>query len=266
MNSINSNIEESQMLTDVDFWESCWNQFNLPCELDWNSSFDRCLGVAIKENLPSASGKVLEVGCAPGKWLAFMAREFDLRPSGVEYSESGIRLTRENFRLLGIKPDEIIAGDFFKVNPSPQFDVVMSFGFIEHFHDVDAVISLHLKWLKPGGKLILGLPNFRGIYFPIQYVLDKKILAKHNLGIMNLEYFRVVAKRFSLTPVFLEYIGSFQPAGFVAGYRLGNPLQVLIRTVLRLARRIRRWRGFDRYNHSFYSGYILAIYKKPLAE
>jgi len=264
MNSIDSNNEESQRLTGVDFWERCWNQFNLPCEVNWNSSFDRCLGSAIKTNLPSVSGKLLEVGCAPGKWLAFMAKEFDLRPSGVEYSESGIKLTTENFRLLGLKPDQIIADDFFQINPTHQFDVVMSLGFIEHFPDVDAVISLHLKWLKPGGVLILGVPNFRGIYLPIQHALDKSILAKHNLDIMNLEYFRGLAKRLSLTPVFLEYIGSFEPAGFVASYRIGNQLQVLIRACLWLARRIRRWRGFDRFNHPFYSGYILAIYKKRL--
>lgn len=249
-------------LTEVEFWETFWKNCALPSEVDMELPSDRCLAQAIRQNLPGITGEVLEVGCAPGKWLAYMGREFGLRPSGVEYSEAGMKATLENFRLLGIAPDAIFTGDFFKMTPPRQFDVVMSLGFIEHFSDVDSVIELHLRWLKPGGVLILGVPNFRGVYLPIQRALDKDILAKHNLGIMNLEYFRGIAQRFSLTPVFLDYIGSFEPALFFADYRTGNPLQVFIRAGLWLARRIRRLRTFDRFNHSSYSGYILAIYRK----
>jgi len=253
-------------LTEVRFWENYWTNCRLPSEVDWNFSFDRCLGRAIKENMPTFSGEVLEVGCAPGKWLAFMAREFGLKPSGVEYSDAGMKATLENFRILGLTPDAIFTGDFFEMKPPRQFDAVMSFGFIEHFSDVDSVVERHLQWLKPGGVLILGVPNFTGVYSPIQAVLDKDILAKHNLDIMNLDYFRGLGRRLSLDPVFLDYVGSFEPTLFIANYRLGNPLQVIVRAGLWFARRIRRWRWFDQFNHPLYSGYILAIYKKRIEE
>jgi SAM-dependent methyltransferase len=249
-------------LTEVRFWENYWANCKLPSEVDGSFSFDRCLGAAIKKNLPAISGEVLEVGCAPGKWLAFMAREFDLKPSGVEYSDAGMKATLENFRILGLAPDAIFTGDFFQMKPPRQFDAVMSLGFIEHFSDVDHVVDLHLQWLKPGGVLILGVPNFRGIYSPIQRILDKGILEKHNLDIMNLDYFRGLGDRLSLQPVFLDYVGSFEPTLFIANYRFGNPLQVIVRAGLWFARRIRRWRGFDQFNHRLYSGYILAIYRK----
>ena len=252
-------------LTEIKFWEDYWANCSLPSEVDWNFSFDRCLGSAIKKNLPTTSGEVLEVGCAPGKWLAYMAREFGLKPSGVEYSDAGMKATLENFKILGLTPDAIFTGDFFEMKPPRQFDAVMSFGFIEHFSDVDSVVERHLQWLKPGGVLILGVPNFTGIYSPIQRVLDKNILEKHNLDIMNLDYFRGLGRRLSLEPVFLDYVGSFEPTLFIANYRLGNPLQVIVRAGLWIARRIRRWRWFDRFNHHSYSGYILAIYRKSIS-
>jgi SAM-dependent methyltransferase len=252
-------------LTQVKFWENYWANCSLPSLADENLSFDRCLGSAIKKNLPITSGEVLEVGCAPGKWLAFMAREFGLKPSGVEYSDAGMKATLENFRILGLTPDAIFTGDFFEMKPPRQFDAVMSFGFIEHFSDVDSVVERHLQWLKPGGVLILGIPNFTGIYSPIQHVLDKDILEKHNLGIMNLDYFRGLGNRLSLEPVFLDYVGSFEPALFFANYRVGNPLQVMVRAGLWIARQIRRLRWFDRFNHPSYSGYILAIHRKSIS-
>jgi 2-polyprenyl-3-methyl-5-hydroxy-6-metoxy-1,4-benzoquinol methylase len=41
---------------------------------------------------------------------------------------------------------------------------VISFGFIEHFDNPENVIQKHLDLLKPGGILIVGVPNFTGIH------------------------------------------------------------------------------------------------------
>lgn len=249
-------------LTERQFWENYWTNCKLPSEVDVNFSFDRCLANALKAHCPSMEGDVFEVGCAPGKWLAFMAKEFGLDPCGLEYSEAGMKATMANFNLLGLAIDSIITGDFFQSAPTRQFDVVMSFGFIEHFTDVDAVVDLHLKWLKPGGILILGVPNFRGIYSFIQGALDNDILEKHNLNIMNLAYFNQLAHRFSLEKVFLNYIGSFEPSLPIAKYKYGNPLQFLVKSGLWLARRLRNFKLFDQMNSRYFSSYILAIYRK----
>ena len=159
-------------LTEVEFWDKYWANVKLPSKVDLDFSFERCLAETLKRALPDVHGEVLEVGCAPGKWLAFMSDEFGLKPSGIEYSEAGMNATFRNFEALGLEVGEIQAGDFFKIEPDRQYDVVMSYGFIEHFTDVDEVVELHLRWLKPGGILILGVPNFRGIYSFLQGVLE----------------------------------------------------------------------------------------------
>lgn len=249
-------------LTEVKFWDEYWANCKLPNTVDYSFSFERCLAQTLKENLPNVQGDVLEVGCAPGKWLAFMSTEFGLEPNGIEYSEAGMSATLKNFQLLGLSSGRIQTGDFFQLKPDRLFDVVMSFGFIEHFTNVDEVVELHMQWLKPGGTLILGVPNFRGIYYFLQKVLNQEVLDKHNLNIMHLNYFRHLADRYKLKPVTIRYLGSFEPSLPIAIRERRSPLQLMIRVILKLARIVRRLKIFDAFNGRLFSSYILAVYKK----
>ncbi|MEK7357014.1 MAG: class I SAM-dependent methyltransferase, partial [Bdellovibrionota bacterium] len=182
-------------LTETQFWEDYWKGCQLPSEVNPGIGFDRCFAKALTHHLKGVTGEVFEVGCAPGKWLAFMAKTFNMQPSGIEYSKAGIEATRKNLDLLGLPAESLMTGDFFAAEPQPRFDVVMSFGFIEHFDDPDAVVARHAAWLKPGGRLVLGVPNFNGIYHPLQKILDSSILDKHNLKTMRLDYFKGLEER-----------------------------------------------------------------------
>ena len=79
---------------------------------------------------------MLEVGCAPAKWLIFYAEHFGARVSGIEYSDKGARMSRDNLAAAGVE-GEIDEGDFFAATPRP-YDLVASIGFIEHFDDIEA--------------------------------------------------------------------------------------------------------------------------------
>ena len=251
-------------LTDVQFWDNYWANCKLPSIINYEFSFERCLAYQLNKSLHESSGAILEVGCAPGKWLAFAAQELGLKPSGIEYSKAGMEATKKNFSLIGIESGFVEYGDFFEIKPHKQFDIVMSLGFIEHFSNVDDVVDLHLQWLKPGGTLVLGVPNFRGIYHPIQAILDKTILEKHNLEIMNLCYFTGLANRFGMRIKFLDYIGSFEPALPIARSGVRNPLEFAVKGFLWLSRRIRRIHMVDFVNSRFFSSYILAIFQKKI--
>jgi SAM-dependent methyltransferase len=248
-------------LTEIIFWENYWKEIQLPVKVNPDFSFDRSLAQALIKYLPK-QGSVFEVGCAPGKWLSYAAESNGLEVAGIEYSQAGAAATLENLNILGIKSDDVISGDFFLVKPSKQYDVVMSFGFIEHFDDVENVVKKHLDWLKPGGVLILGIPNFSGLNGLIQSILDRDILDKHNLDIMNLDFFNQLEKKANLEKIFIDYIGSFEPALAIPKYRFGNPIQFLIRCMLFVIRLIRKLKFFDRVNSKFFSSYILAVYRK----
>jgi len=249
-------------LTEKKFWENYWSNLKLPSVVDPRHSFDRCLARELERVTSGVKGEIFEVGCAPGKWIAHLAKVNGLIPSGIEYSSTGVDLTHENFKILKIQPGQIIAGDFFEVTPAQRFDIVMSLGFIEHFEDPLPIISQHLKWLKPGGLLILGVPNFTGITQFIQHHLDKTLLDKHNLRIMNIDYFRKTGEDLDLKVLEINFLGSFEPDLPIPINRFGNPIQIAIKIFLIVMRSLRKIKVLDNFNSPFISSYILAVYRK----
>ncbi len=139
---------------------------------------------------------------------------------------------------------------------------MISLGFIEHFDNPDKVVELHLNWLKPGGILMLGVPNFNGVYKIIQGALSPEILEKHNLDIMNLNYFRGISSKFDLKLEQLSYLGSFEPALLIDANKIPNKIQIAINVFLKIAQKIRRLKFLDNLNNRFISSYIFAVYKK----
>lgn len=129
--------------------------------------------------------RYLEIGCAPGKMLAWVASVLKAEAAGLDYSESGIAQCRALFDALGLKVN-LHHDDIFNHHlPSASFDVVTSFGVIEHFDNVRPVVQRHLDLVKPGGATVIGVPNYGGVYGSLQRWCDAPNLALHNLEIMN---------------------------------------------------------------------------------
>jgi len=62
--------------------------------------------------------------------------------------------------------DEAILGDIQDpaVVKDRRFDLVYSAFVLEHVPDADKAISNLASWLKPGGLMVLQLPNTRSVY------------------------------------------------------------------------------------------------------
>jgi len=126
--------------------------------------------------------KFLEIGCAPGKMLSWVAASLGAEVSGLDYSEPGVRVARMMFHTLGLSAD-IRHEDVFETTFAPgSFDVVYSAGVIEHFEDPTGIVRIHTKLLKPGGLALITVPNLGGMYGRIA---SKETLAIHNLAIMS---------------------------------------------------------------------------------
>lgn len=263
------NATDIQRLTEQEFWENYWKNLQLPCAVDLDFSFDRCLSKAILNRITEFPFKkdredrctVLEIGAAPGKWLSIFPHD-SFAVAGIEYSQQGMDALQKNMVLLGIQPVELMHGDFFAIEPRPFFDIVMSLGFVEHFDDPVAVIRRHIDWLRPGGALIIGVPNFTGLHGFAQRFLDLSILQAHNTSIMGAHFFESLPARLGIEKWSFEYLGSFEPA-LPMTFQKKNFANIVPKAVLRLASYLRRWRGWDSVNSPLISSYILAIYRKP---
>lgn len=247
------------------FWENeyYWADIELPCRADMTLPFDRSLGAALAGKAGAlAHETVLEVGCAPAKWLIFYAERFNAEVSGIEYSEKGASLSRRNLASAGIE-GEVREADFFAVAPSP-YDIVLSIGFIEHFDDPVEVLKRQLRFVRPGGRLVVGVPNFRGLNGMLQRLAEPRYMALHNSAAMRPALYREFARSHRLEVLHLGYSGGFDPAIFRlnSGSRL-SPRRLIPGVVTWLERRFRARPVADRLEHPLLSSYLLAVLRVP---
>jgi SAM-dependent methyltransferase len=148
----------------------------------------------------------------------------------------GADLNRKLFAAHGADPANVIQADFF--DPALQeryrgwFDVVVSRGFIEHFHDVEDVIRKHLNLLRSGGLLVVAIPNLRGINKPLSALFHREALAMHNQNIMTRERFASLFPSEQAERLFCGYYGTFSFYLFSAPP--GSPMRVLLAACMKV--------------------------------
>jgi 2-polyprenyl-3-methyl-5-hydroxy-6-metoxy-1,4-benzoquinol methylase len=129
--------------------------------------------------------RFLELGCAPGKILAYVRAVLHADVSGIDYSPQGIAWARRLFNALGIEGD-LRCEDLSSISlPPSSFDVVHSAGLIEHFSNPESIVALHMHLLRPGGKALITIPNLNGFYLPLANHFSPHLVQAHNLSIMN---------------------------------------------------------------------------------
>ena len=128
--------------------------------------------------------RVLEIGFAPGKHLAYVGKVLGAAVTGVDYSENGVRFARLLFQTLRLAGDLRCEDIFATSLRAGTFDFVYSVGVIEHFADPSKIVRCHAELLRPGGTSLILIPNYRGLYGRLQAHFDPGNLQIHNLDIM----------------------------------------------------------------------------------
>ncbi len=170
------------------YWDCTWEHAYLPETINpfrpgpnhyidrkFHDFFERIF--ADKE---TKNSKLLEIGCARSVWLPYFAKEFGFRVYGIDYSETGCQQAMQLLSNQGIK-GEIVCADFFSPPESMigKFEVVISFGVLEHFQDTQNCITAFSKYLKPEGVMITNIPNLTGLIGLIQKVINRNVFDIH---------------------------------------------------------------------------------------
>jgi 2-polyprenyl-3-methyl-5-hydroxy-6-metoxy-1,4-benzoquinol methylase len=132
-------------------------------------------------SLDTKHSKLLEIGCANSSWLPYFHKEFDFNVSGLDYSEIGCNNAIMNLNNEGVV-GEIFCADLY--TPPLQmlecYDVVISFGVVEHFEDTYKCLEALSIFLKSGGLLITSIPNMSGFLGLVQKHVNRPIFDIHN--------------------------------------------------------------------------------------
>lgn len=253
-------------LTDRNFWETeyYWSRSEGAVRPDEAFAFDRSLGRVLARHAAARPGEsVMEVGCAPAKWLVFYAERFGAHVSGIEYSRMGAELSRANLAACGVE-GTIYEEDFFAMAPRP-YDSVLSFGFLEHFEDLAATFARHVDFVAPGGRLVLGVPNFRGVNRLVQGFADPAYLARHNTAAMSVPRLRSFGEAGGLRLEHLGYLGGFDPSllRLASGKPLWHPRRFAPAAFTFAEARWRATAVADRVEHRWLSTYLLGVWRRP---
>jgi L-malate glycosyltransferase len=165
-----------------DYWDDNYEKI----EIDINTDNDPVSVLIRKYFSKTDCLSVLEIGCFPGRYLKKFG-ELGYELNGIDITPRTESDLKDYLNEKGYKIGNILKEDLFKYKHVVKYDVVCSFGFIEHFSNWEEVFDQHLSNLNDKGILFITVPNFRGIFQRLfHFVLDYENLKRHNLKVMNI--------------------------------------------------------------------------------
>jgi SAM-dependent methyltransferase len=196
-------------LTTREFWLNYWENHRADVMV---SVAEKNLFTPLFENLFANKSikTTCELGGFPGTFSVYLKRKYNIHATLLDYV-----IHKEILSLFlitnGLADSDlnIIEADLFQYSPQQQYDLVFSVGLIEHFENTKEIISLHLKYIKPGGELLIILPNFRGINGWFQRKFDIENYNKHYIQCMNTALLKAVFTELGLNNVKSNWYAHF---------------------------------------------------------
>lgn len=236
--------DDTEPLSTTDHWSERWRKRSIESvQVDPRRPPLRDLDRFLRRHLPQdATLRLLEVGCYPGKFMWYFAHRFGYRVSGLENVGWCCRHARELLAVGGVDA-EVIEADLLRFETDRRWDVVASFGLVEHFTDLDHVVARHVALVAPGGRLVLTAPNHTGLYGRILARVAPDKHATHTL--LAYEELRAsVARNSELELVAGGHLGrlGFWNSGLYAYLAAHRPrIFPLVRVLLRGIERAGQW-------------------------
>jgi 2-polyprenyl-3-methyl-5-hydroxy-6-metoxy-1,4-benzoquinol methylase len=170
------------------YWDRMWETGALPEPIDphrrglKNYPFRRFhnLFERVFQGQRKQGKKLIEIGCAQSVFLPYFAKHFGFEVAGLDRSEGGCEGARSILKRDGVD-GEIFCADLFSPPQHllQEFDVLVSFGVVEHWENPSAVLSAMSKVLRSEGRMITVIPNLNGLPGALQRVMDRAVYDIH---------------------------------------------------------------------------------------
>jgi len=213
-----------------DYWDTAYEDLPLaysPGVVQFKELFDRYL---------TPGGTCFEVGCYPGSYLIYLGKRFDYTVSGIDATPFVLSRLPKHLAQHRVRVGRLYHGDFLAFEARRTYDLVCSFGFIEHFADFQEVIVRHIRLVKRPGTLVLACPNLRGIQYMLHRLLDPVNLQRHVLAAMDFARWEETLEASGMTVL---YQGYYRTADFwVDTPRQGFLAKVAINSVRKIAQEV----------------------------
>lgn len=233
------------------YWDNHWGDQQLSydeSQVLFKDVFDKFL---------RPGGTCFEVGCYPGNFLIYLSQRFGYQVSGIDLTPATTQRVPAHLQEHGADVGCISARDFLTYRSPTKYDVVCSFGFVEHFEDVETILDKHVELVAPGGTLFISCPNFRNVQYALHRCFDRENLDRHVCSTMDLNRWRISLERRKFHVVYEGYHQTFDFWWESPGGRLINFLRRRIRRIgSAVASRIQ-------FPNRFTSPYMYIVARRP---
>ena len=202
-----NNYMDNNSLASKEHWETTYENIKY-AEVSDNSEISVWLKEQIKDNFNNHK-TCFEIGIFPSSYSTIFGK-MGYQINGIDRVSEVNKSMKEWLLHKGYNVGDLFCEDFFKFNTKNKYDIVCSFGFIEHFKNFEEVIKRHTLLVKDNGFIILENPNFRGLVQNfLKYFLDKKNLDIHYLPSMNFYRWEKVLTDAGFEIIAKDYLGKF---------------------------------------------------------
>lgn len=238
--------------------QTYWDETNATFEFEEPASTDPIRSIIEMHIPPTQEAEAIEIGCYPGKYLTIFGR--------LGYTLNGIDTTPRTFETAnhlqqsGYKTGTIKKVDFFRFRDDKLYQVVSSFGFVEHFENYLDVINKHCNLVSPEGYLVVGAPNFRhGLQYFFHSLFNTKSLRRHNLKSMAPFEWELYLKKNGFKVLWANYCGGLQWWMEKDQTKTQRFLGLFFLRLLKLVKGVLFWMNFEKINNKYISCYFLVI-------
>lgn len=198
-------------LTKIDDWDKGYASGKEIVELKfgWRDHSNYLILKKIEEI--GLNGKsLLEIGAGDSQWLPYFAKKYPgSRFAGLDYSKAGCeRLAERIAAICDGTAIDIYHQDMFTRESvlHGRFDLVLSFGVVEHFSELSQALLAKRKYLKDQGLMFSLIPNMAGSIGSLSKLFNREIYEMHNPH--DWESFLEGHRKAGLTVISGGYLGS----------------------------------------------------------
>jgi len=159
-----------------------------------------------------ANESVLEIGCGKGTFVQRVKSDLGLSAEGIELNEAAA----DQCRNKGIPVTVMDIREVASLRAG-EFDVVCAFQVLEHIPDPHDFLEAAIQLVRPGGRLLLCVPNNESFLRHQWNLLD---MPPHHMTQWTAESFKSLERIFpvKLNATQTEPLASYHVKGFVSTY------------------------------------------------
>lgn len=212
-------------LTEKDYWLKTHTRFELPSKEDDIYKW-------LLKNVESGNGKCIEIGCMPGRYI-YVFGKLGYTLNGIDYIEGVDDWLPSHLKKLGFNVGKFEKADFVQWKSDSKYDIVCSFGFIEHFANYRFVMEKMIDMVDDNGLYIMTVPNFKGSIKRIFHkVFDRKCYKRHNMEALDPEEWEKVLKTHNFQIIRCEYFGNHPFWVTITANKIKRNLALLLLKIL----------------------------------